>query len=60
MMDFFNDCQTQGHINPRDAYSGGLTMAFKLMEKADTSHEISMFDIVCENFFMFFKIKHLD
>lgn len=55
MKDFFNDCQTQGYINPRDAYSGGLTMAFKLLEKVDNEHEISMFDIVCEILFMFIR-----
>lgn len=48
MQAFFNDCQAQGKIDPRDSLFGGRTMAFKLFEKADDSSEISMFDIVCE------------
>ena len=44
MKNFFNDCNVQGRIDPRDAYFGGRTMAFKMLEEAD---EISMFDIVC-------------
>ena len=52
MRDFFNDCNVQGRINPRDAYFGGSTMAFKMLEKADDENEISMFDIVCFYFFI--------
>ena len=47
MKDFFNDCNVQGRIDPRDAYFGGRTMAFKMLEEADDKHNISMFDIVC-------------
>lgn len=54
MRDFFNDCNVQGRIDPRDAYFGGRTMAFKMLEKADEENEISMFDIVC--FFIFYFI----
>ena len=46
MKNFFNDCQAQGKIDPRDSLFGGRTMAFKLFEKADNDYEISMFDIV--------------
>lgn len=52
MRDFFNDCNVQGRIDPRDAYFGGRTMAFKMLEKADEENEISMFDIVCFLFFI--------
>ena len=46
MQVFFNDCQAQGRIDPRDSLFGGRTMAFKLFEKADDDYDISMFDIV--------------
>ena len=47
MKNFFNDCNVQGRKDPRDAYFGGRTMAFKMLEEADDENEISMFDIVC-------------
>ena len=47
MKDFFNDCNVQGRIDPRDAYFGGRTMAFKMLEESDDKYDISMFDIVC-------------
>jgi hypothetical protein len=46
MKDFFSDCQTCGRLNPRDAYFGGLTCAFKMIENSDESHELSMFDVI--------------
>jgi len=31
MRDFFNDCQTRGHIDPRDAYFGGFKIINNLV-----------------------------
>jgi hypothetical protein len=61
MKDFFDDMQTkvriqnlkfgkynfQGSINPRDAFYGGITQAFKMMESVeDDLWMISVFDII--------------
>ena len=47
MREFFNDRQTRGRIDPRDAYYGGMTCAYKMMDNTkDGKTEISMFDII--------------
>jgi hypothetical protein len=45
MRDFFNDLNTKGKIIPRDGLYGGITMAFKMMEKSDEEHELAVFDV---------------
>jgi G:T-mismatch repair DNA endonuclease (very short patch repair protein) len=46
MKAFFSDLNVKGRIDPRDAFSGGITHAFKMMAQADDTHEISHYDVV--------------
>jgi hypothetical protein len=45
MAAFFNDLNTKGKIIPRDGLYGGITMAFKMLEKSSEEHEIAVFDV---------------
>ena len=42
----FNDLCVRGRIDPRDAFFGGITQAFKMLESTDDEYEISYFDII--------------
>lgn len=46
MAEHFNDMCVRGRIDPRDAFFGGITQAFKMIEEADDENEISYFDII--------------
>lgn len=46
MKEHFNDMCVRGRIDPRDAFSGGFTQAFKMLEEAEEGYEISHYDII--------------
>ena len=43
MSNFFNDCQTRGHIDPRDAYFGGLINKFSYNNNLIVSYVIILY-----------------